>query len=109
MLQAVAPFLPAHRAPTNQGTDKAIEHRTYGLDGITAITMGGESYRIRDTETPTPKVTPAKRRKVAGKVGPSFMAGASVKPFGTDGPIGDNMCKAPDYAGDYDRARNAED
>lgn len=46
--ETVKPFLPAYRPPTNQGTDKPVEHRTYALESIAAITMGGESFRVRD-------------------------------------------------------------
>ncbi len=45
--EAIAAFLPAHKAATNQGTEKEIVYRNYGLDGITQLSIGGERYRVR--------------------------------------------------------------
>jgi hypothetical protein len=42
-------FMPEHRAPDNQGTDKAIEPRDYNLANISSFRYGGKSYRIRHT------------------------------------------------------------
>lgn len=40
-------FIPPHREPTNQGTDKAIEPRDYNLANVSSFTAGGQRYRIR--------------------------------------------------------------
>jgi len=41
-------FLPEVKHAENQGTEKEIVYRDVGLESITAITMGGESFRVRD-------------------------------------------------------------
>jgi hypothetical protein len=43
----LAPWMPEHKAPTNQGTDKAIEPRDYNLANVSSFRVGGHSYRIR--------------------------------------------------------------
>jgi hypothetical protein len=46
-----AAWIPEHKEPTNQGTDKAIEPRDYNLAGIASFAVGGKRYRIRHTST----------------------------------------------------------
>lgn len=42
-----AKWIPEHREPTNQGTDKAIEPRDYNLANVSSFRVGGKAYRIR--------------------------------------------------------------
>lgn len=42
-----AQWIPEHKEPTNQGTDKAIEPRDYNLANVSSFRVGGKSYRIR--------------------------------------------------------------
>lgn len=44
----LTPFLPPESHAMNQGTDKEIVYRNYGLEGIAAISIGGEQFRVRD-------------------------------------------------------------
>lgn len=57
----VAAFLPEHREPTNQGTDKAIEPRDYNLAGVSSFAIGGQRYRIRHDGAQPAARKPAKR------------------------------------------------
>jgi predicted 2-oxoglutarate/Fe(II)-dependent dioxygenase YbiX len=46
--EAIAHLLPAHKSNAeSQGVDKEVVYRNYALANIAAITMDGESYRIR--------------------------------------------------------------
>lgn len=45
---AVKPYLPASSKPANQGTEKEIVWRTYALDSIREISLGGRHYIVRD-------------------------------------------------------------
>lgn len=84
-------FLPTYRsAAPSQGVEKEIPWRTYGLDGISQIAIGGQRYRVRHGGIPVSKPV---ARAMSKTIGGSFMARASVKPFGTDGPIGDEHCR----------------
>ena len=44
----IKPYLPASRKPANQGTAKEIVWRTYSLDSIREISLGGHHYIVRD-------------------------------------------------------------
>lgn len=93
----IADFLPPYRsAAPSQGVDKEIPWRTYGLAGISQIAIGGQRYRVRH-DGATVKL--AKPRTIAQAVKRSFMAGASIKPFGTDGPIGEEHCQPEGWDG----------
>ena len=46
--EVVAPFLPEKRSSAEaQGVDKEIVYRNYSLSSITALSIGGEKYRVR--------------------------------------------------------------
>lgn len=44
----IAAFLPAEKSSAEaQGVDKEVVYRNYGLENIAAVTMNGETYRVR--------------------------------------------------------------
>jgi hypothetical protein len=45
--ETIAAFLPAPKPAANQGTDKEIVYRNYSLENITALSLGGKTYRVR--------------------------------------------------------------
>lgn len=106
----IAPFLPEKRsAAPSQGVEHEVVTRDYSLENITAITLNGQAYRVRADGAPqAPQVKPSAPGKTAGQVyldtvkakgKRSFMASASVKPLGTDGPIGEEHCQPEGWDG----------
>lgn len=47
----IAAYLPAYKAPTNQGTDKPITYRNYALANLVSLSLNGIRYRIRQPKT----------------------------------------------------------
>lgn len=44
--ELVDPYLPPEREATNQGLDREVKVRTYRLEDIQAITLGGETFGV---------------------------------------------------------------
>jgi hypothetical protein len=93
--ETIAAFLPAPKPATNQGTDKEIVYRNYSLENITALSIGGKTYRVRasgqSAQVPV--------RVSAFKESSFTHDGRRVKP----------TKRLPDAAQVYDEARKEED
>ncbi len=71
----VAPFLPPYRsAAPSQGVDKEIAWRTYGLAGISQISIGGERYWVRaDSHIPKAPRVRAMSKTVGQTIGQAIV------------------------------------
>ena len=69
--EAVAPFLPEKKSSAEaQGVDKEIVYRNYSLTSITALSIGGEKYRVR-LNTPDENMAHAVKTVIKAVVGQS--------------------------------------
>lgn len=47
--EVIAPFLPAVRHATNQGTEKEVVYRNYSLENLTSVSINGMRLRVRQS------------------------------------------------------------